>query len=83
MVISDPNALLKANPRFHNHKEIFNDMLKESSVLTTNPVNNCMITYDSKRAVIVSKKDEREYAIEMFDLETYEQTFMEKIGGQP
>ena len=40
-----------------------------------------MITYDSQRAITVSKKSEHEYYVNMFDLETYEQVFEEKIGG--
>jgi len=40
-----------------------------------------MITYDSQRAVTVSKKSEQEYYVHMYDLETYEQVFEEKIGG--
>lgn len=40
-----------------------------------------MITYNSKSAVTVTKKDDREYYVKMYDLVTYQQTFEEKIGG--
>lgn len=40
-----------------------------------------IITYDSTRAVTVSKKDDQEAVINMYDLETNEQTFEEQIGG--
>jgi hypothetical protein len=40
-----------------------------------------MISYDSTRAICVTKKGEREYYIQMFDLESYKKTFEEKIGG--
>ena len=40
------------------------------------------ITYDSKRAITVTKKNEREYWVRMYDLESYEQVFEEQFGGQ-
>jgi hypothetical protein len=43
----------------------------------------CMITYDSTRAITVTKKDDREFWVRMYDLETYEKTFNEQIGGEP
>ena len=36
-----------------------------------------MISYNSKYAITVSKKDNREYWIKMYDLETYEMKFDE------
>ena len=41
-----------------------------------------MITYDSKRAVTVMKKNDYEVYIKMHNLETYEETFEEMIGGR-
>jgi hypothetical protein len=40
-----------------------------------------IITYDSTKAVTVTKKNDREYLLKQYDLETYEMTFEEKIGG--
>lgn len=40
-----------------------------------------MISYNSKLAITVTKKDDTEYFIKMYDLITYKQTFEEKIGG--
>lgn len=42
-----------------------------------------MITYDSQRAVTVTKKDDREYYVKMYSLDTYALLFEEKIGGGP
>ena len=42
-----------------------------------------IITYDSTRAVTVTKKDDRESFIKMYDLNTNELTFEEQIGGRP
>ena len=36
------------------------------------PIVNVMITYDSTKALTVTKKDNREFWIKMYDLETYE-----------
>ena len=46
------------------------------------PIVSCMITYDSTRAITVTKKDDREFWVRMYDLETYEKTFNEQIGGE-
>lgn len=42
-----------------------------------------LITYDSTRAVTVTRKSDREYWIKMYCLEMAELTFEEKVGGQP
>ena len=42
-----------------------------------------MISYDSTRTIAVTKKDDTEYYIRMFDLETYKMTFSELVGGTP
>lgn len=47
------------------------------------PINSVMISYDSTRAITVTKRNDREYYVKMYDLETYEMTFEEKIGGKP
>ena len=41
------------------------------------PIVTCMITYDSTRAITVTKKDDREYWVRMYDLESYAKTFDE------
>ena len=79
---TDPNAMLKGNTQFKNYRQIFDDMLKESRIITEYPISTCMISYDSKRAVQVQKKGEREYRMQMFDLESYQKTFDEMVGGQ-
>lgn len=42
-----------------------------------------MITYDSQSAITVTKKDDREYWVKQYSLETYALTFEEQIGGGP
>ena len=36
------------------------------------PILSLIITYDSSRAITVTKKDEKECYVKMYDLETYE-----------
>ena len=73
----------KPNPRFKNQKELFNNLLKSTDVTTMYPICSVMISYDSTRAITVTKRNEKEYYIKMYDLESYEMTFEEKIGGNP
>ena len=42
-----------------------------------------MITYDASRAITVTKKNDREYVLQQFDLEDpeYRETFHEVYGG--
>jgi len=57
--------------------------MKHKSVPTMYPIVSCIISYDSTRSILVSKKDDREFWVRMYDLETYEKTFEELIGGKP
>ena len=56
---------------------MFKNLTKEKKVATMYPIVTCMITYDSTRAITVTKKDDREFWVRMYDLETYEKTFNE------
>ena len=42
-----------------------------------------MLSYDSSLAITVTRKNDRECWIKMYDLETYELSFEEKVGGKP
>lgn len=71
----------KGNVRFKNYKGIFDNLLKTTNVTTMYPICTVMITYDSTRAVTVTKQNESTYYVKMYDLETYVMTFEEKITG--
>ena len=71
----------KPNPRFKNYSSVFKGLVKNSSVVTMYPICSMIITLDSTKAVTVTKKDDTEYYIKQYDLESYEMTFEEKIGG--
>ena len=42
-----------------------------------------IITYDSTKAITVTKRNDSEYYVKQYDLESYKMTFEEKIGGDP
>lgn len=71
----------KPNPRFKNYKELFNNLLKTTPVVTEYSICSVIISYNSKWAITVTKKDDKEYYIKMYNLETYNEEFQEKIGG--
>ena len=49
--------------------------------MTKYPVIDCIITYNSKSAITVCKKSDRESHIDAYSLETYQVTFHEVVGG--
>ena len=74
---------MKPNKRFKNYNDLFSGLTKSKNVTTLYPIVSCMITYDSKRAVTVTKKDDREYYVKQYSLETYALLFEEMVGGGP
>lgn len=57
-------------------------MTKSKNVTTLYPIITCMITYDSKSVVTVTKRSDREYYVKQYSLENYNMTFEEKLGGK-
>lgn len=49
---------------------------------TLYPICSMIITYDSTKAVTVTKRNDKEYYVKQYDLESYKMTFEEKIGGR-
>ena len=74
---------VKPNQRFKNFNDLFSGLTKSKNVSTVYPIVNCLISYNSKSAITVTKKSDREYWVKQHSLETYIDTFEEKIGGQP
>ena len=71
------------NERFKNFSDLFSTLTKQHQVLTFYPMVSCIITYDSKKVITVTKKDETEYYVRYFLLGgKYENIFEEKIGGE-
>jgi len=67
----------KPNPRFKNYPQVFKNLLKHSPVSTQYPICSMIITYDSTKAITVTKRDDKEYYVQQYDLESYEMTFAE------
>lgn len=72
----------KPNPRLKNYKNVFQDLLKQTTIRMMNPIVSMIISADSKRAVALSQEDDNKYIITQYCLETYQETFNEVIGGQ-
>ena len=62
---------------------MFTNLMKQNTIITKWPILYMLITYDSTKALTVTKEDDRNYYIKMYDLEDYIMTFEEKIGGGP
>jgi hypothetical protein len=54
---------LKPNPRFKNYSEVFRNLLKQNNCPTLYPITSMIITYDSKKVIAVTKKDDSEMYI--------------------
>ena len=61
----------KPNPRFRNYTNIFKDLVKQNNIVTMYPIVSMIITYDSTKAVTVTKKNDQTYYVKQYDLETY------------
>lgn len=73
----------KPNASFKNFANVFKNLIKNTTVTTMYPICTMIITYDSTKAITVTKRNDREYYVKQYDLESYELTFEEKIGGGP
>ena len=70
------------NERFKNFSDMFSTLTKQHQVLTFYPMVSCIISYDSKSTVTVTKKNETEYYVRQFLLGgSYDNIFEECIGG--
>ena len=78
----ESNNGLRPNAAFKSYQKLFKNLTKSKLVVTLYPIVTCMISYDSTRAITVTKKDDTEFWVRMYDLETYQKTFDEQIGGQ-
>jgi hypothetical protein len=65
---------------------VFDNLIKQIQVKTMYPICSMIITYDSTKAVTVTKANDREYFVKMYDLEMKGDdlplpTFEERVGG--
>ena len=57
----DETSTTKPNPRFKNYSDLFMNLTKHKSRPTMYPIVHVNITYDSTRAITVTKKDDKEF----------------------
>ena len=73
--VPSDNEKYKANSRFKNFAPCFNKLNKTKNVVTMWPLVSVMISYNSKYAVTVTKKDDKCSIVKMYELQTYKNTF--------
>ena len=66
--------------KFLDYKNMFTELVKQITVNTSLPIISMIVTYDSTRVIAVSSNCSHESFITMYDLESYKQTFIEKVG---
>ena len=66
--------------RFKNYKNVFTNLIKYRNVATAYPIITMMISYDSTRALTVTKAAENRSILKMYSLKDYEITFHEELG---
>lgn len=74
---------LMPNQRFSNYKNVFTNLLDTKPVVTMYSIVSMCISFDSTRAITVTKANDQEYWIKMYDLNNGDLTFEEKVGGSP
>jgi hypothetical protein len=72
--------VLKPNPKFKPYKNVFKNLLKQTSIITPCVVISMIINYTSTVAVALLKKNEHQNLIHMYSLKTYELVFEECLG---
>lgn len=74
---------MKPNPRFKNYTSVFQNLLRSTNVQTKFPIVICKISHDSSKVITLAKSDEHEFFVQMFDVVTAKQIFVERVGGDP
>ena len=74
--LQDNNGL-QPNAAFKSYKQLFRNLTTSAQVVTMYPIVTCMISYDSSRVITVTKKDDTEFWVRMYNPATAEKTFNE------
>ena len=75
--------LYKPNELFKYSHKLFNNLLLSKRCSTMYPIVSMAISNDSKFAITITKKNDKESWVKFYNLETRELSFQEKIGGEP
>ena len=59
------------NEFFKYYHDIFNQLLVAKNVMSMFPIVSVAISFDSKVAITITKKSEREFWLKMYSLTTY------------
>ena len=70
------------NMRFKNYKNVFMNLMKYKNVATAYPIITMMISYDSTRALTVTKAAENRSILKMYSLKDYEIKCHEELGNK-
>ena len=68
---------IKPNPRFDYFSDLLQNLVKAKNVITMYPIVSCIITFNSKLAITVTKRNDREYYLKHYNLDSYKMTFEE------
>ena len=79
----DSDRKNKPNVFFKNYRQLMNDLVHQNNIKTLYSIVNMGISNDSKAAFTVTKKNDREYYVKMYDIEKKDLIFEEVIGGKP
>ena len=72
---------LQRYAKFKNYQTVFDNLTKYQKVPTKFDIVSMIITYDSTHTLAVTKKDDTQYMLRFFNLETYKNEFSEAVGG--
>ena len=72
---------VKPNKRFKNFNDVFSGLTRSKNVQTNNPIVSCIITYDSKSAITITKASDFSYKVKQYSLENYISSFEEVYKG--
>lgn len=67
----------KPNEYFKFYHDIFNQLLIAKNVMSMFPIVSVAISFDSKVAITITKKSEREFWLKMYSLTNYKLVFEE------
>lgn len=74
----------RINPNFKNYNQAFKNLTQETRVGTMHPIVSMIITYDSRRAITVTKVSDKKYQVTQYSLRGgFNVLFSEIYGGKP
>ena len=75
----------KVNPNFKNYSRAFKNLTTQTKIMTEHPVISMIISYDSKRVIIVTKINDAHFEVSQYNLAclSFHKTFNEIYGATP